>query len=105
MIPQLHIYKRKIPTRTGFTTRIYFTIVDGAVPKKYPLNFVCTLPRYRCEILKKKKAYFKEFGEEWLDVVHKLLSDAANANSDPEIVKEIHNRITAIEKPQKPKRQ
>ena len=73
-----------------------FCIVDHEKSPYYPENFVCLLPkqlRY-CEV--KENVLFKIFGEDYLVLSKKLLSDALDKQSDIEVRREILKRLKEI---------
>jgi hypothetical protein len=77
--------------------RIQLVVVDLDKSKRYPLNFVCVLPRY-FRILEKRSSKFANlFGEKSHSVAKKLLVDAWGSEDDPEIRTIINERIKDIE--------
>ena len=80
--------------------RIQLVVVDLDKSKRYPLNFVCVLPRY-FRILEKRSSKFANlFGEKSLCMAKKLLVDAWRSEDDPEIKTVITKRIKAIDSKQ-----
>ena len=79
------------------TNRIQLVVVDLDKSKKYPLNFVCVLPRYFRILEKRSSKFAKLFGEKSLCTAKKLLVDAAHTEDDPEIKTVITKRIKAID--------
>ena len=77
--------------------RIQLVVVDLDRSKKYPLNFVCVLPRYFRILEKRSSKFAKLFGEKSLCTAKKLLLDAAHNEDDPEIKTIITKRIKAID--------
>ncbi len=88
-------------TRGRVITRVVFIIVDDEKPK-YPSNYVSIIPGSRDNILKQTSC-LKDSGEERLNLIQKLLMEAAETNSDPEILAEIRKRQKMIEKIKRPK--
>ena len=83
--------------------RIQLVVIDLDKSKKYPLNFVCVLPRYFRILEKRSSKFAKLFGEKSLCTAKKLLVDAAHSEDDPEIKTVINKRIKAIDTKDCPK--
>ena len=77
--------------------RIQLVVVDLDKSKRYPLNFVCVLPRYFRVLEKRSSKFAKLFGEKSLCTAKKLLVDAFRSEDDPEIKTDINKRIKAID--------
>jgi hypothetical protein len=77
--------------------RIQLVVVDIDKSRRYPLNFVCVLPRYFRILEKRSSKFAKLFGEKSLCTAKKLLVDAVHAEEDPEIKTVITKRIKAID--------
>lgn len=80
--------------------RIQLVVVDLDKSKRYPLNFVCVLPRYFRILEKRSSKFAKLFGEKSLCMAKKLLLDAKHNEDDPEIKTVITKRIKAIDSKQ-----
>ena len=80
--------------------RIQLVVVDLDKSKRYPLNFVCVLPRYFRILEKRSSQFAKLFGEKSLCMAKKLLLDAKHNEDDPEIKTVINKRIKAIDSKQ-----
>ena len=80
--------------------RIQLVVVDLDKSKRYPLNFVCVLPRYFRILEKRSSKFAKLFGEKSLCMAKKLLVDAGRSEDDPEIKTVINKRIKAIDSKQ-----
>jgi hypothetical protein len=80
--------------------RIQLIVVDLDKSKRYPLNFVCVLPRYFRILEKRSSKFAKLFGEKSLCLAKKLLVDAWRSEDDPEIKTVIKKRIKAIDSKQ-----
>lgn len=80
--------------------RIQLVVVDLDKSKRYPLNFVCVLPRYFRVLEKRSSKFAKLFGEKSLFMAKKLLLDAKSNENDPEITTIINNRIKDIDSKQ-----
>ena len=76
--------------------RIQLVVVDLDKSKRYPLNFVCVLPRYFRIVEKRSSKFAKLFGEKSLCTAKKLLIDARRNEDDPEITTVIDKRIKDI---------
>ena len=80
--------------------RIQLVVVDLDKSKRYPLNFVCVLPRYFRVLEKRSSKFAKLFGEKSLCMAKKLLLDAKHNENDPEITIAINKRIKDIDSKQ-----
>jgi hypothetical protein len=80
--------------------RIQLVVVDLDKSKRYPLNFVCVLPRYFRILEKRSSKFAKLFGEKSLSTAKKLLIDARSNEDDPEITTIINKRIKDIDSKQ-----
>lgn len=80
--------------------RIQLVVVDLDKSKRYPLNFVCVLPRYFRILEKRSSKFAKLFGEKSLCTAKKLLADAFRNEDDPEIKTVINKRIKDIDSKQ-----
>jgi hypothetical protein len=80
--------------------RIQLVVVDLDKSKRYPLNFVCVLPRYFRILEKRSSKFAKLFGEKSLCTAKKLLVDAFRNEDDPEIKTVINKRIKDIDSKQ-----
>jgi len=76
---------------------VQLVVVDLDRGKRYPLNFVCVLPRYFRLLEKRSSKFAKLFGEKSLCVAKKLLVDASHSEDDPEIRCVIDKRIKDID--------
>ena len=77
--------------------RVQLVVVDLDRGKRYPLNFVCVLPRYFRILEKRSSKFAKMFGTKSLPTARKLLVDADHQEEDPEIKTVIKRRIKAID--------
>lgn len=80
--------------------RIQLVVVDLDKSKRYPLNFVCVLPRYFRILEKRSSKFAKLFGEKSLSTAKNLLIDASRSEDDPEITTVINKRIKDIDSKQ-----
>ena len=80
--------------------RIQLVVVDLDKSHRYPLNFVCVLPRYFRILEKRSSKFAKLFGEKSLCMAKKLLVDAWRSEDDPEIKTVINKRIKDIDSKQ-----
>jgi hypothetical protein len=81
--------------------RVQLVVVDLDQSKRYPLNFVCVLPRYFRILEKRSSKFAKMFGEKSFSMAKKLLIDAAHREEDPEIQTIINRRIKDIDSKQR----
>jgi hypothetical protein len=77
--------------------RVQLVVVDLDKSKRYPLNFVCVLPRYFRILEKRSSKFAKLFGEKSFCTAKKLLVDAFHSEDDPEIRTVINKRIKDID--------
>lgn len=80
-----------------FESDVQLVVVDLDRSKRYPLNFVCVLPRYLRLLEKRSSNFAKIFGEKSLCVARSLLVEAKHIEEDPDIQKAISRRIKAID--------
>src|SRR5512146_955620 len=80
--------------------RVQLVVIDLDKSKRYPLNFVCVLPRYFRILEKRSSKFAKLFGERSLCMAKKLLTDAKQHEEDPEIKTVINRRLKDIESKQ-----
>ncbi len=76
---------------------IQLVVVDLDKSKRYPLNFVCVLPRYLRLLEKRSSNFAKIFGEKSLPMAKDLLVEAKCSEEDPHIQKVINKRIKDID--------
>ena len=79
---------------------IQLVVVDLDKGKRYPLNFVCVLPRYFRLLEKRSSKFAKLFGEKSLCLAKKLLVEAWHREEDPELRTVIDKRIKDIDSKQ-----
>jgi len=77
---------------------VQLVVVDLDKGKRYPLNFVCILPRYLRLLEKRSSNFAKIFGEKSIGVAKNLLVEAKHVEEDPDIQKAISKRIKDIER-------
>jgi hypothetical protein len=94
----LKLYAVKNPSQQ--TNRVQLVVVDLDRSKRYPLNFVCVLPRYFRILEKRSSKFAKLFGEKSHSMAKKLLVDAWHSEDDPEIRTIIKKRIKDIDSKQ-----
>ncbi len=71
-----------------------FVVINLDKGKKYPINFVCILPK---EIGYKKDTTFEKiFGDQSLEVAKRILSNALESEDDAEVREEIEKRLTFL---------
>ena len=76
--------------------RVQLVVVDLDKGKRYPLNFVCVLPRYFRILEKRSSKFAKLFGTKSLPTAKKLLEDAIRQEYDPENKNVMKKRIKDI---------
>ena len=96
MKPSLRFFKRDVGgTIENRKTKVLFVVVDSAICKAYPLNFVCMLPLPH-GLCSGHSAFRKLFGEDSMPLAKKLLSKALAKESDSEIKTEIGKRLKLL---------
>jgi hypothetical protein len=93
----LKIYAIKNANGKQQPERVQLVVVDLDKGKRYPLNFVCVLPRYFRILEKRSSKFAKMFGTKSLPTARKLLVDADHQEEDPEIKTVIKRRIKDID--------
>lgn len=78
-------------------SNVQLVVIDLDKGKRYPINFVCILPRYLRLLEKRSSNFARIFGEKSLCIAKNLLVDAKYAEADPEIQKVISRRIRDID--------
>jgi hypothetical protein len=81
-------------------TCIQLVVVDLDKSKRYPLNYVCILPRYFRLLEKRSSQFVKIFGTKSINLAKRLLLDAEQTEEDPQIKKVIDKRIKEIDSQQ-----
>ncbi|MGO8807345.1 MAG: hypothetical protein ACLQO7_12225 [Candidatus Bathyarchaeia archaeon] len=76
---------------------VQLVVVDLDKGRRYPLNFVCILPRYLRLLEKRSSNFANIFGEKSLCVAKDLLVEAKHVEEDPDIQKAIGKRIKDID--------
>jgi len=76
---------------------VQLVVVDLDKNKRYPLNFVCVLPRYFRLLEKRSSNFAKIFGDRSICTAKNLLAEAKHREDDPDIQKVITKRIKDIE--------
>jgi hypothetical protein len=79
-----------------FDRSVQLVVVDLDKGKRYPLNFVCVLPRYLRLLEKRSSNFAKIFGEKSVCTAKDLLTEAKGAEEDPAIQKVINKRMREI---------
>ncbi len=94
---QLRILKGK--TSKDFYDRrsIRFAVIDQDVSKSYPANFVCILPQHMNTATADSSVFAKTFKDGRIAVAGTLLKTALQTELDPEIRKEIVNRLRHLQ--------
>ena len=97
---KLNLKLYAIKDHTQQINRIQLVVVDLDKSKRYPLNFVCVLPRYFRILEKRSSKFAKLFGEKSLCMAKKLLVEAFRSEDDPEIKTVINKRLKDIDSKQ-----
>jgi len=77
-------------SRNGY---IRFVVVDLDKSKKYPVNFICLLPKNIKVSGKRNSEFERNFGDNSLELAKKLLKRALRAEEDWETKAEIRKRL------------
>jgi hypothetical protein len=93
----LKLYALKNADYNQTQERVQLVVVDLDRGKRYPLNFVCILPRYFRILEKRSSKFAKLFGTKSLTMARELLVDAEHKEDDPEIKTAIKRRIKDID--------
>ena len=93
----LKLYAIKKANSQPLDECVQLVVVDLDKGKRYPLNFVCVLPRYFRILEKRSSKFAKIFGEGSLHTAKKLLVDAQRHEDDPQIKTVINKRIKDID--------
>ncbi len=80
---------------------VQLVVVDLDKGRRYPLNFVCILPRYLRLLEKRSSKFAKIFGCKSFNVAKNLLVEAKSKEEDPNIQEFITKRIREIDLKQK----
>ncbi len=96
----LKLYALKNASYSQTHERVQLVVVDLDKGKRYPLNFVCVLPRYFRILEKRSSKFAKIFGTRSLVMARTLLIDAETQEEDPEIKTAIKRRIRDIDSKQ-----
>jgi hypothetical protein len=99
-VRKLNLRLYAIKSGTQQIRSIQLVVVDLDKSKRYPLNFVCVLPRYFRVLEKRSSKFAKLFGEKSIITAKKLLIDAMQNEDDPEITAIINKRIKDIDSKQ-----
>ena len=91
---KLYAVKRGKPK---LDSNVQLVVVDLDRSRRYPLNFVCILPRYLRLLEKRSSNFANIFGERSLGVAKNLLVEARHGEGDPEIQRAISKRIKDID--------
>jgi len=96
MRPSLYLFKRDIGgTIENPKTEVHFVIINSEAPKRYPLNFVCVLPKHQ-GIVSGNNTFRRIFGTDSVPLARKLLSDALSKEGDFEIKAEVGKRLKKL---------
>ncbi len=76
---------------------VQLVVVDLDRGQRYPINFVCVMPRYFRILEKRSSQFAKIFGEKSMRLARRLLIEAWHREEDPEIRTVINKRIKDID--------
>jgi hypothetical protein len=93
----LKLYAIRKANQQPYNSDVQLVVVDLDRGKRYPVNFVCILPRYFRLLEKRSSKFAKLFGEKSLCLAKKLLVEASTSEDDPEIQQAIRKRIKDID--------
>ena len=74
-----------------------FAVIDTDKAKKYPQNFVCVLPKEINVRSKNQNKFVKIFSKSSLDIAKNLLLNLLNSNKNPELEREIKQRLKVLD--------
>lgn len=97
----LSIFKREDLNNYSGKKDIRFAVVDLDRSRKYPINFVCILPKHVKANGRRHSNFERKFGDKSLDLAKKLLKRSLKSEKDWEVKDEIRERLDLLKpKPQ-----
>lgn len=93
---QLCIFKSKVTKDQTPKRFVRFAIVDQDRKAPYPANFVCILPQHMSSSGSDSSIFAKTFRGKHIEMAQKLLADALQKETDPQIKKEITERLKQL---------
>jgi len=97
MHPQLCIFRGKSPKYFFDKQSVHFAVIDQDKTEVYPANFICILPQHMSLIALDSSIFSRIFKERRIEMAKKLLKDALQTESDPQIKKAITERLRQLE--------
>jgi hypothetical protein len=98
---RLSIFKKEELNDYPGKNNIRFVIVDRERSRKYPLNFVCILPKKIKANGRHHTNFERKFGDKSLELAKKLLKRSLKSEKDWEVKEEIRERLEMLKpKPQ-----
>jgi hypothetical protein len=74
-----------------------FAVIDQAISKKYPANFVCMLPKQVNPKATVQNKFVKKYGDKSKEIAKQLLKKALRSRPDAETTKAIIYRLKLLE--------
>jgi hypothetical protein len=98
----LSIFKKEKLNDYSGKNNIRFAVIDLDRSRKYPINFVCILPKHVKANGRNYTRFERKFGDESLDLAKKLLKRSLKAENDWQVKEEIRERLELLKpKPQR----
>jgi hypothetical protein len=98
----LSIFKKEKLNDYSGKNNIRFAVIDLDRSRKYPVNFVCILPKTIKANGRNYTRFERKFGDESLDLAKKLLKRSLKAENDWQVKEEIRERLELLKpKPQR----
>jgi hypothetical protein len=97
----LSIFKREDLNNYSGKKDIRFAVVDLDRSRKYPINFVCILPKHIKANGRRHSKFERKFGDKSFYLAKKLLKRSLKSENDWEVKDEIRERLDLLKpKPQ-----
>jgi hypothetical protein len=93
---KLHITKNYNAKDYSKPAYMRFAVLDLAISKEYPANFVCMLPRTINPKAKVQNKFVKKYGDKSNALAHKLLKQALQTTDDLDVKTEIRERLKIL---------
>ena len=93
---KLYISKNYGSRRNKKSSYIRIAVIDTDIPKEYPANFVCMLPRNLNQNPKKPCKFQEKFGDQSPQIIKKLLDEALETEDDIEFKNELMKRLKIL---------
>ena len=75
---------------------IRIAVIDTDIPKEYPANFVCILPRSLNPNAKTPSKFQEKYGSKSKEIIKQLLDQELQATEDQDIKKELLERLKIL---------